>query len=51
MSKINIKKLKEKNGSKIISSEEVLKDVEPFEWNEEVLTGERKVVVEDSKEE
>lgn len=45
MSKINIKKLREKNDSKIISSEEALKDVEPFEWNEEVLTGKRKDII------
>lgn len=51
MSKINIKKLRENNGSKIISSKEALKDVEPFEWNEEVLTGERRVIIENSKEE
>lgn len=38
MKKINIKKLREKNGSKVISSEEV-------------LTGKRKVIIENSKEE
>lgn len=48
---INIKKLREKKGSKIISSEEALKDIEPFEWNEEVLTGERKDIIKDFKEE
>lgn len=31
--------------SKIISSKDALKDVIPFEWNEEVLNGEKKVII------
>lgn len=41
---INLDILKSKK-SRIISSEEALKDVVPIEWSDEVLEGKEKVVI------
>lgn len=45
MSQINIKKLRENKNSKIVSSEEALKGVEKFNWTDEVLKGNDKVII------
>lgn len=44
MSKINISKLKFREHS-IISTEEALKDVTPIDWPEDVLNGDKKVII------
>lgn len=43
MRKLDIEKLTK--NSKVISSEEALKDVEPFNWSEDVLKGDKKVII------
>ncbi|MGL4849712.1 MAG: hypothetical protein ACRC28_12450 [Clostridium sp.] len=43
--KLNLKELREKKNSKVISSKEALNDVIKFDWNEDVLCGEKKVIV------
>ena len=43
--KLDIKKLKKNKCSKIILSKEALKDIERFNWNDEVLNGSKKVIV------
>lgn len=42
--KLDMNAVMSKKG-KIISSEEALRDIVPIEWDEEVLNGERKVVL------
>lgn len=41
MNSLDLNKLKNKTLT-IVSSEESLKDVEPFDWSDDVLTGKRK---------
>lgn len=41
---LNLSKLQNKK-SIIISSKEALKDVTPIDWNQEVLTGKKKIVI------
>ena len=43
--KLNLKELRKTKKTKIVSSAEALKDVVRFDWNETVLNGERKVIV------
>ena len=43
--KLDLKKLFESKPSKIVSTKEALKDVEPIQWSEEVLSGKAKVIV------
>lgn len=43
--KLNFKELRKNQKSKIVSSKEALKDVISFEWSEEVLNGNKKVIV------
>ncbi|EJT6154948.1 hypothetical protein N2W29_003108 [Clostridium perfringens] len=45
MMKLNIKELRKKKNSKIVSSEKALNDVVKFNWTDEVLRGQKKVVV------
>lgn len=47
MKKLNIKELTK--NSKTISTEEALKDVVPFQWSEEVLSGKAKVIISSKK--
>ena len=42
--RLDLEKLKSRI-TKVISTEEALKDVEPMEWSEEVLSGEKKVII------
>ena len=42
--RLDLEKLKSRI-TKVISSEEALKDVEPMEWPEEVLSGKKKVII------
>ena len=42
--RLDIEKLKRRI-TKVISTEEALKDVEPMEWPEEVLSGKKKVII------
>lgn len=44
MAKLDLDKVR-KRTVKTISTEEALKDIAPMEWPEEVLSGEKKVVV------
>ena len=44
--KLNSKELIRKKKSKIVTSEEALKDIIPFDWSEEVLSGDKKVIIE-----
>lgn len=41
---LNLSKLQNKK-SIIISSKEALKDVTPIDWNQEALTGKKKIVI------
>ena len=43
--KLNFKELKRKKKSKTVTSEEALKDMIPFDWSEEVLNGDEKVII------
>ena len=43
--KLNFKELKRKQKSRVITSEEALEDIVPFEWTEEVLNGDKKVII------
>lgn len=43
--KLNIKELRKKKNSKIVSSPEALKDIVKFNWTDEVLNGQKKVIV------
>ena len=43
--KLNFKELKRKQKSRIVTAQEALRDMVPFEWTEEVLKGEKKVIV------
>ena len=43
--KLNIKELKKKKNSKVVSSKEALKEVVKFNWNEDVLNDKKKVIV------
>ena len=43
--KLNIKEVKKKKNSKIVSSNEALKEVVKLDWTEEVLNGNKKVVI------
>ena len=43
--KLNLKELIEKKDTRVISSEEALKDVKKIDWSEEVLNGNSKVEV------
>jgi len=43
--KLDLKKLFESKPSKFVPTKEALKDVEPIEWSEEVLSGKAKVIV------
>ena len=43
MKKLNISKLRKNKKTKIISLKESLKDVEPINWSEEVVNGDKKV--------
>ncbi|MFR8346869.1 hypothetical protein [Mediterraneibacter gnavus] len=42
--RIDFGKIRNRN-TKIVSSEEALKDVKPIEWSEDVLNGKRKVTI------
>ena len=42
--RLDMEKLKSRI-TKVISTEEALKDVEPMEWPEEVLSGKKKVII------
>ncbi|MBQ4558799.1 MAG: hypothetical protein IJA54_00555 [Tyzzerella sp.] len=42
--RLDMEKLKSRI-TKVISTEEALKDVEPMEWPEEVLSGKTKVII------
>ena len=42
--RLDMEKLKSRI-TKVISNEEALKDVEPMEWPEEVLSGKKKVII------
>ena len=41
---LDFSKISNRN-TKIVSSEEALKDVKPIEWSEDVLNGKRKVTI------
>lgn len=43
--KLNIKKLQTERSAGYISTKEALKDVTPFEWPDDVLSGKKKAVV------
>lgn len=43
--KLNLKELRKTKNFKTVSSEQALKDVEKFNWTDEVLSGRRKVIV------
>lgn len=45
--KIDFKQLLENKKITIVSSKEALKDVTPFEWSDEVLSGKKKVIIDD----
>ena len=42
--RLDMEKLKSRI-TKVISTEEALKDIEPMEWPEEVLSGKKKVII------
>lgn len=42
--RLDIERLKSRI-TKVISTEEALKDIEPMKWPEEVLNGEKKVII------
>ena len=42
--RLDFSKISSRN-TKVVSSEEALKDVKPIEWSEDVLNGKRKVTV------
>ncbi len=42
--RLDFSKISNRN-TKIVSSEEALKDVKPIEWSEDVLNGKRKVTI------
>lgn len=42
---LDFNKIKSRINSTPISSEEALKDITPIDWDEAVLTGEKKVVI------
>lgn len=44
---LNLDKLKDKK-SRIVSTKEALSNVTPINWSEEVLSGQKKIVVGDS---
>ncbi|MBU3105106.1 hypothetical protein [Clostridium gasigenes] len=44
MMKLNLKELRKKKNSTIVSSEQALKDVVKFNWTDEVLNGQKKVI-------
>lgn len=44
MKKINMSKLQKRMG-KIISTKEALKDVVPMQWDEDVLSGNKKIII------
>lgn len=45
MMRLNIKKLREEKNTTIISSEEALKNVNPFNWSNDVINGNKKVEI------
>lgn len=45
MMKLNLKELRKNKNSKIVSSEKALSDIVKFNWTDEVLNGEKKVIV------
>ena len=42
--RLDFSKISSRN-TKVVSSEEALKDVKPIEWSEDVLNGKRKVTI------
>jgi hypothetical protein len=49
MKKFSIKELLKNKKTKIVSSEEALKDIIPVDWSEDVLSGKKKVIIKESK--
>ena len=43
--KLNLKELRKKKNFKTVSSEQALKDVVKFNWTDEVLNGQKRVIV------
>lgn len=46
---LNIKELLKSRPSTIVSTKEALKDVEPFNWGEDVVSGKVKVIITDKR--
>ena len=45
MKKLNIKSLRENKNTIIISTEESLEDINPIEWSDKVINGEKQVTI------
>ena len=46
---MDIKSLRKTKNTIIVSSEESLKDVEPIEWSEEVINGNKQVIIKEQE--
>ena len=46
---MDIKSLRKTKNTIIISSEESLKDVKPIEWSEEVINGNKQVIIKEQE--
>ena len=46
---LDIEKLLQSKPSKFVSTKEALKDVEPIQWSEDVISGRRKITISDKQ--